>query len=129
MFSEDLECSQVYMMRFLSGFHFSVDSGLRRFIFPCHFLLCINTLYNLFVRMHMEEVNRLLQFFFIIETLTKISNGLRTCGVYGRVTISKEICLKDKRRRLLLQGRTRGGNHHQGGIHIGRYQGYHRSHK
>ena len=50
----------------------------------------------------MEEVNRLLQFSFIIETLTKISNGLRTCGVYDRVTISKDICLKDKRRRPLL---------------------------
>ena len=90
------------MMHFLLELHFSVDRGLRRFIFPCHFLLCINTLYSLSVKMHLEEVNRLLQFFFIIETLTKSSNGLRTCGVYDKVTISKEICLKDKRRRLLL---------------------------
>ena len=50
----------------------------------------------------MEEVNRLIQFFFIIKTLTKISNGLRTYYVYGRVIVAKKICPKDKRRRLLL---------------------------
>ena len=50
----------------------------------------------------MEELNRLLQFFFITKTLTKSSSGLRTCLVYDRVTISKEILLKEKRRRLML---------------------------
>ena len=64
------------------------------------FFSCINTLYSLFLRMHMEEVNRLIQFFFITKTLAKSLNGLRTFSVYDRVTISKEICLKDKRRRL-----------------------------
>ena len=50
----------------------------------------------------MEEVNRLLQVFFITKTLTKISNGLIMYCVYDRVTVAKEICIKDKRRRLLL---------------------------
>ena len=50
----------------------------------------------------MEEVNRLIQFFFISKTLAKILNGLRTYCVYDRVTVTKEICLKDKRRRLQL---------------------------
>ena len=50
----------------------------------------------------MEEVNGLIRVFFILRTLTKISNSLRTCLVYARITIAKEICLKDKRRRLLL---------------------------
>ena len=52
--------------------------------------------------MHMEEVNSFLQFFFITKTLTKISNGLRTYCVYDRMIVAKEICLKDKRRRLQL---------------------------
>ena len=51
----------------------------------------------------MEELNSFIQFFFILKILTKSSNGLRTCLVYDRETIAKEICLKDKRRRLLLQ--------------------------
>ena len=79
------------------------DSGrLREFILPCHFLSCINTLCSLFLRMHMEEVNILIQFFFITKTLTKSSNCLRTYCVYDKVTIAEEICLKDKRRRLQL---------------------------
>ena len=42
------------------------------------FFSCINTLYSLFLRMNMEEVNRLIQFVFIIKTLAKSSYGLRT---------------------------------------------------
>ena len=76
------------------------NGGLRGFLLPCHFILCINTLYSLFVRMHMEEVNRLIQFFFITKTLTKFSNGLRTYCVYDRVTVANKICLKEKIRRL-----------------------------
>ena len=75
---------------------------LQDFLLPCHFFSCINTLYSLFVRMHMEEVNRLIQFFFITKTLTKISNGLRTYCVYDRVPVANKICPKDKRRRLLF---------------------------
>ena len=50
--------------------------------------------------MHMEEVNKLIQFLFITKTLTRSSNGLRTYYVYDRVTVAKEICLKEKIRRL-----------------------------
>ena len=66
------------------------------------FFSCINTLYSLFLRMHMEEVNRLIPFFFITKTLAKSLNGLRTYFVYDRVIVAKKICPKDKRRRLLL---------------------------
>ena len=76
---------------------------LARVSLPCHFFSSyINALYSLFLRMHMEEVNSLIQFFFINKTLTKSSNGLRTYCVYDRVTVAKEICLKDKIRRLQL---------------------------
>ena len=50
----------------------------------------------------MEEVNRLIQFFFINKTLAKSLNGLRTYCVYDRVIVAKKICPKDKRRRLML---------------------------
>ena len=50
----------------------------------------------------MEEVNRLIQFFFTTKTLAKNLNGPRTYYVYDRVTVAKKICPKDKRRRLLL---------------------------
>ena len=34
---------------------------------PCHFFFsCINAMYSLFLRMHMEEVNRLIQFFVML---------------------------------------------------------------
>ena len=50
----------------------------------------------------MEEVSRLIQFFFITKKLAKSLNGLRTYCVYDRVTVAKKICLKDKRRMLQL---------------------------
>ena len=50
----------------------------------------------------MEEVNVFIHFFFILRTLIEISNSLRVCLFYDRATSSKEICLKDKRRTLLL---------------------------
>ena len=65
-----------------AGFSFSLS----------FFSSCINTLYSLFFRMHMEEVNRLIQFFVIVKTLAKISMGLRTCYVYDRVIVAKKIC-------------------------------------
>ena len=52
--------------------------------------------------MNMEEVKSLIQFFFILKILTKSSNGLRTCSVYDRETIAKEICLKDKKKKALV---------------------------
>ena len=57
--------------------------------------------------MHIEEVNRVIQFFVIIKTLAESSNGLRTYYVYDRVIVAKKICPKDKRRRLLLLKETR----------------------
>ena len=56
----------------------------------------------------MEEVNRLIQFFFITKKIAKRSNGLRTYCVYDRVTVANKICPKDKIRRLLLPKETRG---------------------
>ena len=38
-----------------------------RICLPCHFFFsCINAVYSLFYRMHIEEVNRLIQFFIIL---------------------------------------------------------------
>ena len=41
------------------------------FFLPCHFLFhALNTMCSSFFRMHMEEVNKLIQFLFIVKTLT-----------------------------------------------------------
>ena len=77
--------------------------NLQDFLFALSFFFsCIDTVYSLFFRMHMEEVNKLIQFFVIVKTLAKSSMGLRTCYVYDRVIVAKKICPKDKRKRLML---------------------------
>ena len=88
---EYFDCNLNLMVSFLSGLCFSCRwtqrifrPSLQKFLFALSFSLCINILYSLSVRMHMEEVNSLIQFFFILKTLTKSSNGLRTyCFVTG----------------------------------------------
>ena len=64
------------MMIFSIRVVFLIANGLRgfsdpacRIFFAYHALLsCINTMYNLFYRMHMEEVDRLIQFFVMFRT-------------------------------------------------------------
>ena len=53
--------------------HFGYRQGFKHklagFSLPCHsFCSCINTVYSLFYRMHMKELNRLIQFFLMFMT-------------------------------------------------------------